>query len=268
MRVLHLLNMAGVSSTLAKFMPDDVVSRVFATLKSDPCGFTAEFEGGRLFKNNYRLVASALLAARHADIVHVHYHDELLLWLRRLYPKKTLIMHYHGDDIRDKWVLKQGRWRLADRVFYAVTLDKGAPEQAVYVPSIVDTDLFKPRPVKPARGYALHFSYFADDLAEEYALQHGLTLTVHRKGQKVTPHKDMPRVLGGFEFLVDVKRNFEGKLLPALSMTGLEMLALGGKVIDYAGHVHVGLPAENRPENVVAQVYKEYVSVLGGKSVG
>jgi len=266
-RVLHLLNMAGVSTTLAKFMPD-VISRVFATVKSDPCGFTAEFEGGRLFKNNYRLAASALLAARHADIVHVHYHDELLPWLRRLYPKKVLIMHYHGDDIRDKWRVKQGRWRLADKVFYAVTLEKGAPEDAVYIPSIVDTCLFKPSETVPVAGSALHFNYFADDLAEEYALQYGLDLTVHRKEQGVIPYKDMPGVLSGFEFLVDVKRNFEGKLLPALSVTGLEMLALGRKVLDYAGHVHVGLPVMNRPENVAKKVYREYVNVLGGECVG
>jgi hypothetical protein len=107
MKVLHIWNTAGIGSIIAKYM-----DRLFGTKSLvvhrrvfDPYGFTTY---GELWDCGAKMFAlKCLWLARKFDIVHVHSFDKLILFLKFLYPKKPVVMHYLGSEIRGKWILKR-----------------------------------------------------------------------------------------------------------------------------------------------------------------
>jgi len=154
MRVLHIGNTAGVGSIIAKHMDKlfgteswIVNRRVF-----DSYGFTTQGELWDVGPSMFAL--KSLLKARKFDIVHLHFFDKFVPYLKLLYPKKPVILHYHGSDIRGKWGLRRKYWSKADSILYS-TLDlpdKETPEYAVYMPNPVDTEIFFPRSIQRKKG--------------------------------------------------------------------------------------------------------------------
>ena len=69
--------------------------------------------------------------------------------------------------------------------------------------------------------------------------------------------------LSKYEYYIDVKRGLYGNILEALSLTGLEALACGCKVIDWKGDTRVGLPFEHHPEYAAETLFKIYQEILG-----
>jgi glycosyltransferase involved in cell wall biosynthesis len=180
MKILHICNTAGVGSIIAKYM-----DRLFGTESLvvnrhvlDPYGFTTYGEIWSCSSKIFTL--KCLLIAKRFDIIHIHYFDKIIPLLKLLYPKKLVVMHYHGDDIRGKWGLKRKYWSKADVVIYSTLdlLDKETPRTAIYMPNPVDTEIFYPRKIKQQPKTAFHLSYNADNLAKEYAGEHNLKLTI------------------------------------------------------------------------------------------
>jgi len=263
MKILHIGNTAGVGSIIAKYMDRlfGTESLVVTRRASDPYGVTTYGEvwdcGAKMF------ALKCLWLARTFDIVHVHYFDKIVPFLKFLYPWKPVVLHYHGDDIRGKWNLRRKYWSKADVVLYS-TLDllkDETPEQAVYVPNPVDTEIFHPCSVKAKPKTAFHFPYDADYLAIEYARKYSLELKIYDKQKHgFVVHLKLPEVLCQYEYYVDVKKAGDEKIGSAMSKMGLEALACGLKVIRWDGKVMKRLPPENHPENVVKKVFK----LLGG----
>ena len=145
------------------------------------------------------------------------------------------------------------------------TLDllEGAPEGTVYLPNPVDIDIFNPPLHKADHDSALTFSHGAVDVAEKLAEEHGLTLTVHPRNMKFL---EMPGLFGQFSWYIDTKRNNKGTLLcrsgGSGSLTGLEALACGLKVINSDGEIRVGLPDQHRPQNAVMMLEPIYKSLI------
>jgi len=265
MKILHVWNTAGVGSVIAKYM-----DRLFGTQSSvvyrrvfDPYGLTTYGElwdcGAKMF------VLRCLLKARRFDIVHVHSLDKIVPLLKMLYPEKSIVLHYHGTDIRGKWTLKQKYWSKADLILYSTMdlLDDETPKYAVYTPNPVDTEIFHPADTKPSPKTAFHFSYNADDIAAKYAEKHGLKLTIYDKEkQGAIQHSRVPEVLCRYEYYIDVKRTADGILIKGpLSKTGLEALACGLKVITWNSEIIKGLPLENHPENIAEQICNLYLKI-------
>ena len=233
-----------------------VYRRVF-----DPCGLTTN---GELWDCGAKMFAlKCLWLARKFDIVHVHFLDELVPFLKFFYPRKPLVLHYHGSRIRGKWGLRRKYWSKADVVLYSTLdlLDDKTPGCAVYLPNPVDIEIFYPKGVKPKPKAAFHFSYNADDLAMEYAEKYGLELTIYNsKKQGFIPHLRFPEVLCQYRYYIDVKRNASGELLTVpLSKTALEALACGLKVITWKGEIVESLPEEHLPEKVLRRLYHLYL---------
>jgi hypothetical protein len=98
--------------------------------------------------------------------------------IKKLFPWKRVIIHYHGSAIRGMWAQRKKDWESADVVLVSTQeLLKGAPEKAIYLPNPVDTDLFYPRDISN-KNTAFHISYNADELAIEYAKDNKLSLTI------------------------------------------------------------------------------------------
>jgi hypothetical protein len=267
MKVLHIGNTAGVSSVIAKYMDRLVgtTSMVVARRISDPVGFTTY---GVLWDSGPKLFTlKCLLTARRFDIIHVHYFDRILPYLKLLFPRKPVVMHYHGDDIRNKWKLKSRYWRKANAILFS-TLDlqeDETPKHAMYLANPVDTEIFHSCANAPELGTAFHVFYNADELAERYAQKHDLRLTIHDwRTEGRIPHLRLPEILCSYEYYIDARRGENLALLRVpLSKTALEALACGLKVITWDGRVVHGLPLDNHPERVAKRVFAIYLSLLG-----
>lgn len=253
LRILHVCNIAGVSSIIAKFM-----DRLFGTESLvvhrkifDPYGLTTY---GEVWDCSARMFAlRCLWLARKFDIIHVHSFDRLVPFLKLLYLNKTVIIHYHGSDIRGKWGLRRKYWSKADAIFYSTMdlLDRETPKNAIYIPNPVDTELFHPmQNNNRRRKAALAFNVFLDKRkAQAYAQMYGLSLDILERN---IPYRKMPIKLNEYEFYIDKTE------LRSLSKTGLEALACGLKVIRWDGKLIEKLPEEHRPENVVKKIYCIY----------
>ena len=265
MKVLHVWNTAGVGSIIAKYMDKlfGTESLVVHRRAFDPYGVTTY---GELWDcGAKRFALKCLWLARKFDVVHVHGFDKLVPFLKFLYPRKPVVLHYHGSDIRGKWSLRRKYWSKANVVLYSTLelLNDETPEHAVYIPNPVNTEIFRPCSVEPKPKTAFHFSYNADDLAIEYAKKHRLELTIYNKQKYgVIPHLKLPEVLCQYEYYIDVKRVSGGKIGSALSKTGFEALACNLKVIRWDGEIMEGLPPENHPENVAKQIFAIYLNVI------
>ena len=265
MKILHVWSCAGVSSLIARYMDSrhGTESDVVITEKWDTLGL-----------NDYRTIKmkskplfglKSLIMARKYDLIHVHYHSIFIPCLKFLYDKPVII-HFHGSDVRENWGARLGRIKRADAIFVSTKdLLLGAPLKAVWIPNPVDTVKFKEYP-RDHGDVALTFSYGADEEALKIANNLGLRLLVQK--EKI-PYDELPDFMLKFDYYIDVKRDFKGRLLPVigkpvLSKTGLEALSLGLNVIAKDMEIRSGLPEYHRPENVVDVLHRIYREFLEG----
>lgn len=262
MKILHIWNTTGSGSTISKFMDRiyKTKSWVITRKKFDPWGHTTYGETSELGAKLFTL--KAMLKAMNYDLLHIHAFDKIIPYIRIACPNKKIIMHYRGEDIRGVWNLRRKYWSKAD-VILVSTLDllEGAPKEAIHIPRAVDTDFFYKRHIENF-GTAFHVTYRADDLATKYAKENNLALTIHDRLKHPILNSTFGEVLSNYEYYIDVKRNVKGKVLKALSKTGLESLACGLKVIRWDGKVSKGLSERNLPENVVKNIFQIYSEVL------
>jgi len=255
-KVLHIWNTAGVASVLAKFTDRLFGVRSVVHRKAfDPYGLTTYGElwdcGAKEF------VLRCLLLARRFDIIHIHSLDKLVPLLKLLYPKKPIVLHYHGSDIRNKWSLRLKYWSKADAILYTTPdlLNQDTPTRAVYLPNPVDTDLFRKLPeIHREPRSALAFQKLVDkDRVERYAQELGLSVVFL---EPRIPHLMMPETLNKYEYYIDQTQ------IPSLSKTALEALACGLKVVRWDGAVLQGLPEEHKPNNVLNKLVAIYEYLL------
>lgn len=262
LKVLHVCNTAGVASVIAKFMDkfygtqSHVIHRR-GVMRRRACDEIVDC-------GPWRFALKCLLKTRKYELVHVHDFDKLLSWITVIY-EKPIIMHYHGSRVRGKWKERTKYYRHASTILYSTPdlKERETPERAIYLPNPVDTDMFYPvcnRLKKP--NSALTFSHDADDLAEALADQYNLELMIL---QRNVPHIDMPKTLSQFEYYIEVKRDREGRVLGkqnCVSVTALQALSCGLKVVKRDGKIMEGLPKQHEPENVCRQLYEIYDSIL------
>lgn len=261
-RILHVWSCAGVSSLIAEHMDKryGTVSDVILTEKWDPFGLNQYRT--TLFKSKSLFALRALIMARKYDLVHVHYHSIFVPLLKAIY-EGPVIMHFHGSDVRENWGAHK-RSEKADAILVSTRdLLRGAPEGAMWIPNPVDMELFSWREGdESGEGLATHFSMGADDEALALAESHGLDLFIlHRK----YPHVEIPEILNQFEYYIDVKRDFKGRLLypkSVFSKTALEALSMGLKVIGAYGDVYHGFPPMHKIETVIEKLFKIYGEVI------
>jgi hypothetical protein len=261
--ILHIWNTAGVACTLAKW-----TNKIYG-VNTDVCGSRKHDLFGHLTYGTEWVKEGAffphiLKYSRNFDIIHLHERDRFIRNIRKHYPAKPLVMHYHGTDIRGRWGGRRRCWEKADAIIVStLNLLEGAPERAMYLPNPIDTDIFYPTSHKAAPTAALTFSHGAVDVAERIAEEHGLRLTIHPRNMQFLEMRDLFKQ---FSWYIDTKRNNVGELLcrrgGSGSMTGLEALACGLKVINSDGEIRESLPSQHKPENAVRTLHPIYMSIM------
>lgn len=262
MKILHVYNTAGVGSILAKFM-----DRLFGTKSdvivpkiADPYGFTTY---GKVYDEGLlKFKIRSVLKTINYDIIHCHSVEGIAKWIKTVFPKKKVIMHFHGSDIRNKWNQKKKYWIRADKIFVSTEdLLNGSPKETVWIPNPVDTDIFFSVVSKRSRN-ALHFKHDADDEAFILAITHNLNLIkMHDRVREPVAYQEMPKIFNEFGYYIDVKKKF-GKLLRSLSKTGLEALACGCKVVQWDSKIIHELPFCHKPFYCAKNVFDEYKKIL------
>lgn len=226
-----------------------------------------------------------MMFSRKFDIIHVHSGIQWLKWFRLFNPKKKILIHLHGTKIRGRW----DEWedlKFADQIIVSTPdLLEGSPEGTVYLPNPVDEELIhvikesmKDIPKIPK---AFHVDRYAVDVAKKYADQYGLELVVFDRMKTPLPHdKFLEEVakyeyyinversgylaaLAEHEYYIDVKRDYpdhlySDKVLEAMSLTGIEALALGCKVIDWGGRLLEEFPERNESYWIACQLNAIY----------
>lgn len=258
MKILHIWDLAGVANIIAKFMDRlyGTESHVMSRKAFDEFGsniYTSPMNDGAVM-----FYIKALLKAREYDIIHVHALDKIIPFLK-IFHNKLVVINYYGSSMRTKWKVRRRQWSRADLVLYSTQdlVTDETPREAMWLPCPIDTDLFYPRPHN-THGTAVTFEYEANDLANKYARNHGLTLTISKR---IVPYLKMADFLSQYEFYIDVKR-WRGKVTEAISKTGLEALACGCNIIRWDGQIVSELSPEHRAENLVRKLYEIYQGIL------
>ena len=186
-----------------------------------------------------------------------------------IYPRKKIVLHLHGSIIRGRW--HEEDLSKADLILVSTPdLLDGAPEGTLYLPNPVDEDLINHinlKYMKKIKKTAFHIELYALDKAQEYALSHKLKLVVSDREKDPMAHEDFLKHIARYGYYIDVKRDYpthsyQKTILKALSMTGLEALALGCKVINWDNKVLTGLPSEHKSLNVAEKLNEYYRNML------
>ena len=274
MKIFHMWNTAGVGSLIAKYTSKycGVESDVTYMKYWDHFGLTSI---GTAYDYGYKRSLALARMAYHLtnfirsyegwDILHIHDMDRYLFPFKFIHPWIPKIIHYHGTRIRDRWDDRKNLWKYADRILVSTPdLLDGAPSDATYIPNTYDDDLFNPEINTNKIPKALHVSYFADDIAQEYAENQGIELVIHDREKNPLPHDKFAELINTYAYYIDVKRDVETKsyILEGTSITGLEALAAGATVIDWKGDLNKGVPNENKPVNFARKIMEVYENCL------
>jgi len=259
MKILHVWDVAGVSSILAKYqrkLGHDVT--VLARLSSDVLGITSFYEKPvDLRARSY--VKMVLREAKNYDIIHIHDLPELILLLRLRYPRKKIVIHFHG-----KYSILFKRF-VKFYILFANAIIVATPDLQQYLPkahilpTIVDTDHFNGNPTSN-KILAFTIRY----LDQEKFRQHvgNVDIEIVDREKTPIPYSEMPAFLKQFGTYVDVKYfTHTNELLKAHSKTCFEALACGLNVIDWQGNVLKKLPENHKPEQIVRQCLEIYLQI-------
>ena len=271
-KVGHFWNICGIGGLLARYL-DDYYPGQYESVAIDRGHadiFGHNNEKSLVWRNRAMVwLARCFWYARKLDIIHVHSGIKWLMYYRMFYPGKKLIIHLHGTKIRGRWS-QEPEVFLADGILVSTPdLLEGAPDGTMYLPNPVDEEMIaRVNCELRLEGDALmagafHVDRFAPDIAVEYAEAQGLELQIHDRSVAPLQHYEFLKLLGKHEYYIDVKRDFPGyisesKVLEALSMTGLEALALGCLVIDWKGEIQEGLPQEQSGKMIAGKLHCFY----------
>ena len=201
-------------------------------------------------------------------VIYVHSLDVVVPVIRKLYPWKRVVFHYHGSDIgagvrrRGGTGLRRMSWPCPLRII----LEGTPPMQRTYLTPW--TPISSERPLQGEPGIAIYVYdpgqpiHIRFEMAVATAAL-GLELHVHDKRIRPVKHVDMPSLLCRFEYFID------RRVALSLSRTALGALACGVKVVRWDSKVVVGLPgtpARKRSKACGKTVHVRYGVVIPARN--
>lgn len=272
MKILHIFDTVGIASILCKYLKEtyNIETDILTRKCLDRWHITKFYNLAKNVNDKpIHFGLRILKETKNYDIIHNHGWDKIIPFIKILYPKKPIILHYHGTDIRNRWKEKQKFWKKANQIIYS-TIDlhsTNTPKRAIQIPNPIDTKIFTPNPnINRQKQTAITMSYYADETSKKLAKQLNLKLTIR---QRTLPYSYMPTLLNQYEYYMDIKRDSfttkniqpTGEMLcpkNAISCTGLQALACGTKIIKPDGTIIKKLPQHHKPENVIKKIYSIY----------
>ena len=253
MKILHIWDVAGVSSLIAKhqsMMGHE--TKVVMLKKNDPAKVAA-FYGKPLNMKVRKFIPFVICIAWKFDVIHIHNISHFVPVIKMLYPNKKVVIHYHGFTSAANRFAKTAN-RFADNVFVASTHLHDIFPDAIYIPTPVDIEHFTYG--KTGKGKLAFTMRYLDLEKFKSATNDDEIQIIDRE---ITPidYKDMPEFLKKYETYYDMKF-VHGVLGKSNSKTCLEALACGLKVVNYNGDILTEFPKEHLPENSAKLCLKYY----------
>jgi len=291
MRILHILDAAGVACIYAKYQRlEGHDSKVIWNMNvADKYGIYDFYKDYLTNVTFSEFTERCIQEGESADVIHVHGYIDILFKLRKKFHKsKKIVLHYHGTDIRglNKQDLPH-RSRLSDTVIKLRMLYRkkighvkaqklanavcvSTPDllslvrSGVHIPIPIDTQHF--RPARNANGELKDALTINSEVTNiQWALDYckknhiNLNIEVHDRTKNPVMYADIPDLLRAYRTYVDI-RYVNDTVLKNLSSTALQALASGLRVLDFKLQFRQGLPPEHDAVNVVSQlsgIYKD-----------
>lgn len=256
MKVLHVSNPGRVASLIARHFEGSVVylSTPFwdpFQLGNDP---TVKYVGGDL-------LGAVLRDARDFDVIHVHSLDWMLPKIREQYPEKTMIMHHHGQNLREDPAEASKRSELVDKILFCTPdLKQYLPARAEYLPNLIDETLFKPASVA-GLGTVFPHCYERHNPYIPQVLARFPDCFIFKRLNNPLPYWQIPGFLARFDTLISWKPevDYEHSKFAVLTLTDLEMLALGHRVYYWhTGEIVTEFPFTHRTDYVISLMRRYY----------
>jgi hypothetical protein len=264
MKVLHIWNQAGVSSIISKWQKKiGYESHVIVQGKHDPYHVGEYYNNETIYCGKVKFVLTALKRCAEYDIIHLHDAWFMIHLIKVRYPKKKIIMHYHGSMIRRS--MKESRrvfWeKLVDKILVATPdlLDFVYNLPPIYIPNPVDVELFHNTPHElnhkclftPKKNQSKNGT---QRLLRENGIDLELSTAIS------VPYKELPEVLRCFEYFCDLPI-VNNEIIAANSMMGLQAMSIGLKTIQHDFSIKSELPPNHHPEFTVKLLDKIYKDV-------
>jgi glycosyltransferase involved in cell wall biosynthesis len=262
MKILHVWDQASVACILAKQhrrMGHDV--RILKRAGYDPFGISQFYGEPLLDMDGKAFLKYVTKEAAGYDVVHVHTLFKAIPDLRKKYRDKKLVLHYHGSEARDRRgdPLKAEAENKADAILGSTADLKDFVDNIVHVPNPVDTEHFTPGSRSNGRAFTIRTTRGDTQRVLDYLKSGNIDMQVDVVDREASPipYAQVPSFLKKYGIYVDIKF-IDGKLLHAMSKTGLESLACGLRVLNHELKYVEGLPEEHKPEVVASRVLDIY----------
>lgn len=266
MKILHVWDQAGVASVIAKYQQKlGHKTQVLQQEKHDTNDITKLYGGHVSKKNKLFFVFVCLSKVKDYDIIHLHDAWFMVHLIHFLYPKKKIILHYHGSMVRYlKPYWKRKLWeKYVDEIVVSTPdlLAHKYYKKPIYVPNPVDTEIFKrtrPTKFKNTAFTALKHDQSGQQL-QRMLMDHDILvdLETQMRTERRIKHTDFPAHLQKYEYYIDIP-TYNGQIIPAHSICGLQAMALGVKTVGWDFKISNKLPDIHQPESVVLELEKVY----------
>lgn len=266
MRILHIWDQAGVACILAKHqrkLGHEV--KIMKRTGYDPFGIFDFYKEPLFQVDGKSFIKSAIVQASRHEVIHVHSLFKIIPELRKRYPEKKLVLHYHGSEARKeaKDSVQLHAEQDSDAVIGSTEdLKPYVGNVMIHVPNPIDTDHFKPALDSNSVGRSA-FTFKTPGADVDWVLQYlkdnGIDMHVEvvDRQERPIPYSLLPRTLARYSVYVDLKY-IGGALLQSPSKTALECLACGLQVLDHKLQYSKDLPDEHLPERVAGRVLEIY----------
>ena len=279
MKILHLWNYADVAFVLKKYQEEIYGHKVSIFKKNgfDPYqigqfynhkDFTPKIFGAK----EYYFFAT--LKSLFPDVIHVNGLSEIIPYIKKLRPKAKIIFEYHGTDQIEK--LKPFKHKILPLIDKEIVC---SPDLLDFVPNAelilnpINTEHFKQKKPKNEKFFMILQRDWSEEKLKEVIKKRGFNKnfevirTSKMDGTKIvkdqgTLYMDLPEFFYNYGGFIDVKFNVYGDLIKALSLTGIQALSCGLKVLSSIKKTELqGLPDEFKPENVCKKWEKVYEEI-------
>jgi glycosyltransferase involved in cell wall biosynthesis len=252
MKILHIWDQAGVACILAKYhrrMGYKV--RILKRVGYDPFGIFQFYNEHLLNMDGKAFLKYAINEAKDYDVVHVHTLYKIIPDLRKKYRDKKVVLHYHGSEARDRLgdPLKAEAESKANVILGSTEDLSNFVDNIVCVPNPVDTEHFIPGSRANGKAFSIKTPRNNTQWVLDYLKSNHIDLQVEIVDRETSPilYARVPAFLKQYDTCIDIKY-IDGKLLHAMSKTGLESLACGLSVLDHELNRVDKLPEKHKPE--------------------
>ncbi len=233
MQILHLFSMAGVGEMMCKY---GAGNKVLQLEQFDPFNFSGHYQVTEIYQDVQTLLKRAKDIQDQYDKIVIHDYSEF----RLLFPKNKVVFIFHGTKLRQMDQVEKSAVSTYPSFVTTTDLLEILPN-AIYLPNPIDLELFKDNGLEGGDDYfCINRSYQKDYIKKDILKKYPKTQYYERTSDNIIEYEDMPHFLEQHSNYVDMKYTYdkpEPKLLPDLSCTGLQAMAVGCTVWNGNGQV-------------------------------